>query len=120
MSKKAKVIFCNCGYSNIIDSSLKAQVLNALEAAAVDFEAVQDLCEMAAGKNPKLKCWAQAESLKIVACYSRAVKWLFNAADAPLDPDKTQFQILEPVLPKKSSYRCLEKKLPSIISRNSS
>jgi len=52
MSKKEKVIFCNCGYSNIIDGSLKAQVLNALQAAAVDFEAVQDLCEMAAGKNP--------------------------------------------------------------------
>jgi NAD-dependent dihydropyrimidine dehydrogenase PreA subunit len=91
MSKKAKVIFCNCGYSNIIDSNLKIQVLNALEASAVDFEAVQDLCEMAAGKNPKLKSWAQAESINIVACYSRAVKWLFNAAGAPLDPDKTKF-----------------------------
>ena len=99
MSKKAKVIFCNCGYSNIIDSNLKAQVLNALEAAAVDFEAVQDLCEMAAGKNPKLKSWAQAESIKIVACYSRAVKWLFNAADAPLDPDKTQFHNMRTCTP---------------------
>jgi len=91
MSKKAKVIFCNCGYSSIIDSNLKTQVLNALEAAGVDFEAVQDLCEMAAKKNPKLKDWAQAESINIVACYSRAIKWLFNAADAPLDLDKTQF-----------------------------
>ncbi len=99
MSKKAKVIFCNCGYSNIIDSNLKAQVLNALDPAALDFEAVQDLCGMAAGKNPKLKCWAQAESINIVACYSRAVKWLFNAADAPLDPDKTQFHNMRTCTP---------------------
>ncbi|MHC4738841.1 MAG: hypothetical protein ACYS9Y_08050 [Planctomycetota bacterium] len=111
MSKNAKVLFCNCGYSNIIDSNLKTQVLNALDAAAVDFEAVQDLCEMAAGKNPKLKCWAQAESIIIVACYSRAVKWLFNAADAPLDPGKTQFHNMRTCTPEEIILSLLGEKI---------
>ena len=85
------ILFCNCGYSDIIDHAIKAKILNKLASTKLNFEAVQDLCELAAKKDPKLKCWAQADSLAIVACYPRTVKWLFNFADAALDPEKTQF-----------------------------
>ena len=85
------ILFCNCGYSDIIGHAVRAKILNQLATTKLNFEAVQDLCELAAKKDPKLKCWAQADSLTIVACYPRTVKWLFNAADAPLDPKKTQF-----------------------------
>ncbi|MHC4396191.1 MAG: hypothetical protein ACYS1A_11105 [Planctomycetota bacterium] len=91
MSKSAKVLFCNCGYSEIIEPHLKTQVLNALAAAPVEFDVIQDLCELAAQKDPKLKCWAEANSIRIVACYSRAVKWLFNAAEAPLKENSVEF-----------------------------
>ena len=74
MSKSTKVLFCNCGYSDIIEPHLKAQILNALATAKVEFEVVQDLCELAAQKDLRLKCWADADSIRIVACYSRAVK----------------------------------------------
>ena len=91
MSKNTKVLFCNCGYSDIIDGNLKAKVLNALTSAGVEFEAVQDLCELAAKKSPKLKCWSEADSIKIAACYGRAVKWLFNVAGAPLKEGGVEF-----------------------------
>ena len=91
MSKTEKILFCNCGYSDVIDSGLRCRILNSLVAAKVDFDVVQDLCELAAHKDPKMKRWAEAESITIVACYSRTVKWLFNAADASLNLDKSRF-----------------------------
>jgi hypothetical protein len=48
------------------------------------FDAVPDLCEMSARRDPKLKELAAGGSVKIAACYPRAVKWLFAAAGAPL------------------------------------
>ena len=85
------ILFCNCGYSDIIDPGLKYQILNTLATTKEHFDAVQDLCELAAKKDPKLKCWARADSLAIIACYPRTVKWLFNSVNAALDPEKTQF-----------------------------
>jgi len=85
------ILFCNCGHSDIIDHAVKAEILNKLATTKLDFEAVQDLCELAAKKDPKLKRWAQADSLTIVACYQRTVKWLFNSAGAALETEKTKF-----------------------------
>lgn len=85
------ILFCNCGYTDIIDHDVKAEILNKLAITDLNFEAVQDLCELAAKKDPKLKCWAQADSLTIVACFPRTVKWLFDFSGAALDPKKTQF-----------------------------
>jgi len=42
---------------------------------------------MSARKDPALKRLAEGDSIKIAACYPRAVRWLFHAADAPLPPD---------------------------------
>jgi len=63
------ILFCNCGYSDIIDHTIRAEVLKKLATTNLDFEAVQDLCESAAKKDPELKRWAQSRSLTIVACY---------------------------------------------------
>jgi hypothetical protein len=50
----------------------------------VDFDAVPDLCEMAAQGDARLSELAAGGTLKIAACYPRAVRWLFAAAGAPL------------------------------------
>ena len=49
-----------------------------------------DLCEMSARQDPALQRLAQGGCLKIAACYPRAVKWLFAAAQAPLSAERTQ------------------------------
>ena len=85
------LIYCHCAYYQIIPDSVKKAVLNAVKAAGVEFEAVPDLCRMCAKRDSRLKDWANAESLRIFACYPRAVRWLFYAAGAPLPPQGVEF-----------------------------
>jgi len=85
------LIYCHCAYYQVIPDSVKAAVLNAIKAAGVEFEAVPDLCRMCAKRDPRLKDWANAESLRIFACYPRAVRWLFHAGGAPLPPQGVEF-----------------------------
>ena len=53
--------------------------------SGVAFEAVADLCEMSARKDPALKRLAGGKPLKVAACYPRAVRWLFQSAGAKLN-----------------------------------
>ncbi|HYE85073.1 MAG TPA: hypothetical protein VEA16_01870, partial [Vicinamibacterales bacterium] len=50
----------------------------------VEFDAVPDICALAARGDARLKAFAEGGSLQIAACYPRAVKWLFASAGAPL------------------------------------
>ena len=58
--------------------------------SGVAFEAVADLCEMAARKDPALARLASCGAVKIAACFPRAVKGLFHQAGADLDPAQTE------------------------------
>jgi len=80
----AKILYCNCTYAQVVPKEVKAAVLEKLCSSGVAFEAVADLCEMSARRDPALQRLAEG-SVKIAACYPRAVKWLFAAAKAPLD-----------------------------------
>jgi len=91
MPKSSFILYCNCAYSQVVPEDVKGQVLNALTQAGVQFEAVPDLCEMSARQAPALKRWAKADAIKIVACFPRAVKWLFHAGRAPLPQDGVEF-----------------------------
>lgn len=69
---------------------MKAAVLKRLSDSGVAFEAVGDLCEMSARRDPSLKRLAGGGGIKVAACYPRAVKWLFSAAGAPLPAGETE------------------------------
>jgi Pyruvate/2-oxoacid:ferredoxin oxidoreductase delta subunit len=45
---------------------------------------VDDLCGLAAGKDARLREWAADEDTVIIACFERAVRWLFAAAGVEL------------------------------------
>jgi hypothetical protein len=66
---------------------VKEAVLTKLTESGVPFDAVPDLCEMSARRDPKLREVVDEGSLQIAACYPRAVRWLFSAAGVPL-PDE--------------------------------
>ena len=85
-----RILYCNCTYAKVVPPETKARVLEELSAAGVAFDAVADLCDMSARKDPALKELAESGELKIVACYPRAVKWLFHAAGAPLPAQGVQ------------------------------
>lgn len=85
MTLPLRVLYCNCTYANVVPKAVKEDVLRRLAESGVPFDAVPDLCELSARKDPSLKdLVGTGEPLKIAACYPRAVKWLFSAAGTPL------------------------------------
>lgn len=85
-----RIIYCHCAYAQVVPKAVKEQVLADLLDAGIAFDAVADLCEMSAKRDPMLKQLAQTGDVKIAACYPRAVKWLFHSADAPLTDESTK------------------------------
>ncbi len=86
MPTPGRILYCHCAYAQVVPQETKAAVLEHLCASAVSFEAVPDLCEMSARRDPGLAQIAASGEATIIACYPRAVRWLFNAAGTAL-PD---------------------------------
>jgi hypothetical protein len=84
-----RILYCHCAFAKIVAPDVKAAVLSGLSEADVEFDAVPDLCEMAAHGDTRLRELAAEMPLTIAACYPRAVKWLFAAAGARL-PEGTR------------------------------
>lgn len=82
-----RILYCHCAYARVIPDDVKQEVLQRLVDSGCEFDCVADLCEMSATADPSLQHLADQSGLKIVACYPRAVKWLFKAAKAPLKED---------------------------------
>ena len=82
-----KILYCNCTYAKVVPEDVKKTVLRRLSDSGQAFDAVADLCDMSARKDPALHKIAQGGCTRIAACYPRAVKWLFHAAGAPLPPE---------------------------------
>jgi hypothetical protein len=85
MTDAKRILYCHCVYAQVVPKEVKAEVLHRLGASERDFEAVPDLCAMAARQDPELAELAADPSLEIVACYPRAVRWLFHAGGRDLD-----------------------------------
>jgi hypothetical protein len=85
-----RILFCNCTYAQVVPREVKEAVLRKLCESGVAFDAVADLCEMSARQDPALQRLAGGGSVKIAACFPRAVKWLFAAAQAPLPLDAAE------------------------------
>lgn len=79
-----RIVYCHCAYAQVVPREVKDHVLQTLTGAGVPFDAVADLCEMSARRDPALQAIAQGGPVVIAACYPRAVRWLFSAADAAL------------------------------------
>ena|SRR5512134_2755846 len=78
-----RVLYCHCAFAQVVPREVKARVLETLAASSCSFDAVPDLCEMSARRDPALAQIAEPGTT-IVACYPRAVKWLFSAAGTAL------------------------------------
>ena len=79
-----RIVYCHCAYAQVVPEDVKQDVLRRLTESGASFDAVADLCEMAARRDPWLERVACQGPTQIVACYPRAVKWLFSSAGAPL------------------------------------
>ena len=85
MSDRPPILYCRCAYAQVVPDEVKNGVLDRLCSAEANFDAVSDLCEMSARKDPRLAEISKDGPLRIAACHPRAVKWLFHAAGCDLD-----------------------------------
>lgn len=85
-----RILYCHCQYAQVVPKEVKEAVLKKLCESGVAFEAVADLCEMAARRDPALQRLAAEGAVKIAACFPRAVKGLFHQANADLALDRTE------------------------------
>jgi hypothetical protein len=90
MSEHRPILYCRCAYAKVLPEDVKDSVLERLIDSNLPFESVSDLCEMSARKDPGLVALSQQAGLRIVACYPRAVKWLFSAAGAAIQTESSQ------------------------------
>ena len=79
-----RILYCNCSYAQVVPKDVKEAVLRKLCESGAAFDAVADLCDMSARKDPALQKMVDGGAVRIAACYPRAVRWLFHAAGAPL------------------------------------
>ena len=88
--KQPAILYCHCQYARVVPEEVKQAVLKKLCESGQPFEAVADLCELSARRDPALGRLAAAAPVKIAACFPRAVKWLFASAAAPLPLESTE------------------------------
>ncbi len=76
------ILYCDCGYTDIITAPVKAAVREFLGGLPADVPVmgVNDLCELAAYKDERLMQLEQAERTVIIACHERAVRWILFRA----------------------------------------
>ena len=85
-----RLLYCRCAYAQVVPQDVKDTVLQHLSEGGAAFDSVADLCEMSARRDPRLAVIAASGPLKIAACHRRAVKWLFHAAESPLEDATTE------------------------------
>jgi hypothetical protein len=90
MNSTARILYCRCAYAQVVPQGVKDAVLDELCASSCSFDSVADLCEMAAHRDERLKGIAASGPLRIVACYPRAVRGLFEQAGCPLPADDVE------------------------------
>jgi hypothetical protein len=90
MNTQPRIVYCHCAYAQVVPADVKQNVLRRLTESGMSFDAVADLCELAARRDPWLEGVACQGPTQIVACYPRAVKWLFSSAGAPLPEQDIQ------------------------------
>ena len=83
-AERPGILYCRCAFAQVVPTEVKDAVLGGLAASDRGFEAAADLCEMAARRDPHLAALARGGSLRIAACWPRAVRGLFELAGAPL------------------------------------
>ena len=83
----APILYCHCAFANVVPAATKDAVLRALSGTERGFDAVADLCELSARRDPSLARLVAPGGTRIAACHPRAVRWLFHAAGTTLPDD---------------------------------
>ena len=94
MTTPLRILLCRCSQADKVDPLAADKILDALSKSNALVTVADDLCGLAAAKDPLLAEIAAAPRSAVIACRTRAVKWLFAAAGVPLDESKTAIYAL--------------------------
>lgn len=86
------VLLCRCANTELTPAPVRETVLAALRRDGRRVVVVNDLCSLVAARDPALIELAR-EPLTVFACFPRAVRWLFDAAGAPLPDGSAVFNL---------------------------
>jgi Pyruvate/2-oxoacid:ferredoxin oxidoreductase delta subunit len=92
MSRRVDILFCHCSYADIIPDETRNSVVAELKNRRGVF-ATADLCGLAVQNNAILHEMATNPNLCVIACYPRAVRWLFHRAGIELSSTITIFNM---------------------------
>jgi len=87
MSIEPTLLYCHCAHAKVVPDATKQAVLAALAVSGRPFEAVADLCELSARKDPTVARLVNRPGVQLIACHRRAVEWLVKAAGSELPKD---------------------------------
>ena len=114
MPTPLRVLYCHCQYAQVVPKATKDAVLLGLAEAGVPFDAVPDLCELSARRDPALSELIRGDGpVRVAACYPRAVKWLFHAAGAPLPEGRVEVCNMRTDAPEAVLARLTESQVPA-------
>ena len=82
------VLLCKCASGGVLPGKNVEDVLDRLSGRGVRTVVTEDLCRMVQARHPLLRELAKEGRLTIIACYPRAVRWLFHQAGISLDADR--------------------------------
>ena len=83
------LLYCHCAHAKVVPDATKQAVLKALAESGRPFEAIADVCEASARKDPALARLMAQPGLQMIACHRRAVSWLMHAAGTELPDNVT-------------------------------
>jgi hypothetical protein len=63
------ILYCHCAFARVVPVDVKSAVLARLAESELEFDAVPDLCEMSARRDPRLAELASGNPLRIAACF---------------------------------------------------
>jgi NAD-dependent dihydropyrimidine dehydrogenase PreA subunit len=79
---KPLILLCRCSCGEVSFTQAQERMARALEGAGLPFQSVDDLCGLAAHKDADLRETLANRPVTVLACHSRAVKWLLRAGGA--------------------------------------
>jgi NAD-dependent dihydropyrimidine dehydrogenase PreA subunit len=102
IKREHRILFCECAETSALSAQATQDVRLALAEAGLCYDAVRDLCGLAAAKDPLLAEVANASCLTIAACHPRAVRWLFAAGGASLPEEGVTYLDMREDIPAES------------------
>ncbi len=91
MTQGEHILYCDCAFYDLVSREDRRRAIDALKGSGISYSTVSDLCELCADGDERLHEWAKKQRLLIIACYPRAVRWLFDAAGVTFDPAHVDF-----------------------------